>query len=349
MKKMNRRDYLKGMGAAAGVIAGTELNALGQHHAQTSASSTRAQQEARSRETASDAQTVVRELDLLSTADVTLVFHGLMAIWQQPSKEWVVGFHSKKSGNHEHKLMVRAYQKTAPGQCTQLGDPDPEKALVPPGGPLDLKIIDPRILDGVYFFQPPPNGLEKHDNDFRWVVDLESREWYGPNVPRNTVHDPVLTVTHGLFYTLMKTLSTFRRQKSDGEDARYIGSIAEYVGANIYLKTGGKIILTLPKQTITITQAPDVSYEVHFMNTCFKKGTNEACKFKPYNPNKPLRNDFYMHFDGINLSADRELELVVARGVKGNGPVICGAARASDESPCSAVGYGGPKGFPVFP
>ena len=350
MKKINRRDYLKGMGAAAGVIAGTELNVLAQHH--TQASSTPAQQKTSRADTSSDVQAAARESNLLSTSDVTLVFHGLMAIWHEAG-QWVVGFHSKKSGNHEHQLMVRAYRKTGSGPCTQLGDPDPEKAKVLPGEPLLLEITEPRILDGVYFFQPPMTAGRKHDNDFSWIVDLESQDWYGPNLDRNNVHDPRLIITNGLFYTLMKTLSTFRRQTADGEEPRHLGNIAEYVGANIYLKPGGQVKLTLPKQPrpILLPQAANVSYEVHFMNICFKRGTRDACAFKPYHPNKVERNDFYMHSDGINLPpGKKELELVVAQGVRGDGPRICGGDTiASDESPCSAVGFGGPQGFPVFP
>jgi hypothetical protein len=215
-----------------------------------------------------------------------------------------------------------------------------------------LEITNPKIFDGVYFFQPPRTAGQKHDNDFGWVVNLEGPDWYNGNLNRNAVHDPVLTVTNGLFYTLMKTLSTFRRQKADGEDHRFIGSIAEYVAANIYLKPGGQVKLTLPKQPspILLPQVANVRYEVHFMNTCLKKGTHTACTFKPYHPNNKVeRSDFYMHFEGINLPADRELELVVAQGATGSGPAICGSSRASDESPCSAVGYGGPQGFPVFP
>jgi hypothetical protein len=332
MKKMNRRDYLKGMGAAAGVIAGTELNVLAQHPENAHASTPAPQ----------------AEPTLLSTADVTLVFHGLMAIWQNQAGQWVVGFHSKKSGNHEHQLMVRAYKKTGSSPCTELGNPKVE--IVLPGQKLELEVIQPRILDGVYFFQPPPSGTTKHDNDFGWVINLEGEDWYGKTLDRNPVHDPVLVVPNGLFYTLMKTQSTFRRQEADGEGAIFIDNVANYVGTNIYLKPGGTVNVKLPQQTIPLAQATGVRHEVHFMNTCFKLGTHDECGFKSYHPNKVERSDFYMHSDGIKIPAGKkELELVLARGVKGVRPGICGEGSANDESPCSAVGFGGPNGFPVFP
>jgi len=338
MNKMNRRDYLKGMGAAAGVIAGTELNVLAQRPEQALAAAT----------------VTENKSQLLSSSDVTLVFHGLMGIWQDPQTgAWTVGFHSKASGAHEHQLMVTAYQKanTTP-PCTQQGDTAPAKAIVLPGEPLLLEITNPRILDGVYFFQPPPTGGKKHDNDFSWIVNLESQDWYGPNHrPLAAVYDPRLIVTNGLFYTLMKTSSTFRRQQADGEDHRTIGNIAQYVAANIYLRPGGQVKLTLPKQPqpILLQQDPNASYEIHFMNTCFKKGTHTACDFKPYHPNKVMRSDFYMHFDGIHPQPAAELELVVGIGTQGTTAGICGEGSANDESPCSAVGFGGPNGFPVFP
>lgn len=337
MKKINRRDYLKGMGATAGVIAGTaNLDVFAQNDQKTKKDTSKVL-----------VQTGVRKYDLHSTESVKLIFYGLMAIWRNADQHCLIGFHSKDSGKHKHQLMVTAYRREGGGACTRLYPPE----MVPPGGKLELEVSRPDVFDGVYFFQPPLTSGRLHENDFRWVPNLEGPAWYDQVLPRKQVHDPVLKVRNGLFYTLMKTLSTFRRQKFDGSsDVLYLGSIAEYVAANIYLETGGQVSLALPSRTIPLPQAANVTYEVHFMNHCLKKGTSTPCDdFKPYHTDKTERSDFYMHFDGIDLPASSELELVVAQGATGSGPEICGGSKASDEAPCSAAGYGGRGGFPIFP
>lgn len=341
MKQINRRDYLKAMGATtAGAIAGTELHVFAQG----------TQRPPTKKDTSKIfVQSGPRRFDLLSSADVKLVFHGLMGIWRNADEHAEVGFHCRENGKHKHVLKVMAFRKNNAGQCTQVSDPDPEKSTVRRGEPLQMEINRPAVLDGVYFFQPPLSAGRLHDNDFRWVQDVEGPNWYdAPNLRKTSFHDPVLKVRNGLFYTLSKTSSTFRHQKVNGDDALYLGNIAEYVGTNIYLEPGGGVSITLPRQTISLPQAANTTYEVHFMNACLKNN-GTACQPKPYHPDKTERGDFYMHFESINLPANRELELVIAQGIQGSGPTLCGQSKLSDESPCSAIGFGGPQGFPVFP
>ena len=228
--------------------------------------------------------------------------------------------------------------------CAQMGTTE----LVPPGASLDLDIVRPDVLNGVYYFQPPLTNGQMHPNDFRWVVNLEGENWYNQTLNRKNVHNPILKVTNGLFHTIMKTKSTFRRQKPDGSGFRYLGSIASYVGTNIYLQTGGQVTLSWPGHIITCAQAANVRHELHFINHCQKSGTTIECEFKPYSTDKTERSDFYMHFDGIDLPPSSELELIIAQGATGDTPPICGEA-ASDESPCSAVSYAGTAGFPSYP
>ena len=344
MKKMNRREYLISMGAA-GLTAGTaKLDVFAQHGRKPQGRSRSTQREATS--TTVEQSEVVNSA-MPTTESVKLVFYGLIAFWRNVDEHCEVGFHSKASGKHQHQLMVNAFRKEPNGDCTKLlADPK----LVKPGDKLDLEIIRPDVLEGVYFFQPPMTAGRMHDNDFRWVVNLEDKMWYGEVLTKKPVHDPILKVRNGLFYTLMKTPSTFRRQKANGTEPLYIGHVAEYVAANIYLESGGHVTLSLPGlPPIKMAEAENVKYEVHFTNYCRKKGTNDTCEFNGYHPDKTERSDFYMHFDAINLPAHEEFELVVAQGALGNGPQLCGPTRGSDESPCSAYGYGGPGGFPSFP
>lgn len=343
MKKINRRDYLKSMGATAGVIAAAKLDVLAQRDQSDSASGSSSLKHTQDSPRIFVESGNVNQVDL-QVPQVKLVFYGLAAIWRNADGHCLVGFHSKASAKHQHRLMIKAWRREGTAPCTQMGATE----MVPPGVNLDLEIIGPDVLNGVYYFQPALANGQMHDNDFRWMVNLEGPSWYNQTLRRKDVHGPILRVTNGLFHTIMKTKSTFRRQKPDGSNFLYLGNIASYVGANIYLKTGGHVNLSWPGHLIECPQAANVRYELHFINHCKRTGTTVDCDFKPYSTDKTERSDFYMHFDGIDLPPDSELELVIAQGGTPDSAPICGSP-ISDESPCSAVGYGGTAGFPSYP
>src|SRR5262245_4805963 len=151
MKKINRRDYLKSLGATAGVIAGAaKLDVFAQRH-QTA--STLSSSSPKHREDTSKifVETAVNQFDLTPNESVKLVFYGLMAMWRSPEGHCLVGFHSKPSTKHQHRLMIKAFRKGANGVCEQMGTTE----MVPPGADLDLEITLPDVLNGAYFFQPP--------------------------------------------------------------------------------------------------------------------------------------------------------------------------------------------------
>lgn len=343
MKKINRREYLKSMGATAGVIAGAKLDVFAQRDQSDSAL------KSSSRNHTQDTPRIFVESGNpnqfdLQAPQVKLVFYGLAAIWRNSDGHGLVGFHSKASTKHQHRLMIKAWRREGTAPCTQIGTTE----MVPPGANLDLEIFRPDIFNGVFYFQPALTNGQMHDNDFRWMMNLEGDKWYNQTLTRKPVHAPILKVTNGLFHTIMKTKSTFRRQKPDGSNVLYLGNIASYVGTNIYLQTGGHVNLSWPAHLIECPQAPNVRYEIHFINHCNRAGTPVECSFRPYSTDKTERSDFYMHFDGIDLPADSELELIIAQGATGDSAPICGSP-ISDESPCSAVGYGGTAGFPSYP
>jgi hypothetical protein len=61
------------------------------------------------------------------------------------------------------------------------------------------------------------------------------------------------------------------------------------------------------------------------------------------------RNDFYMNFDTLEgLPLESEYHLIIEKTGKPKAADICGTVRATDEAPCSAVGFGGSQ-FPIFP
>lgn len=264
----------------------------------------------------------------------------------------VVGFHSKENGKHRHHLRIKVFQIDAnTDTCTLM----PPEIQVTPGTPMKLEVIDPDVLNGVYYLTLPqlPDG-SRHESDFRNVPDLEGPDWYKKDLtPQPDVYDPKLKVENGLFYTHKRTTSTFRRQTYNGKDVLEVGSVADYIGTNIYLKPGGQVKLTVGTQVIPLPQAAGVKYEVQFYNHCFNKEKNKDCadEFFPYDlSDKTERNDFYMNHEALlNPQADEYLLVIAARGPR-SAPDICGSpGRVTDEAPCAGVGFGGSGGFRSLP
>ena len=354
MTRINRRDYLKGMGAVAGTIAsagGLEVLAQHRHEIATFPNLTQQQPKDKLKMDLSKIyeQSGPRKYDLVSSQSVKLIFSGLMA-FSREGTTCVVGFHSKESGKHRHHLRIKVFRIEA-DTCTLMGS----EIQVSPGTSMQLQVTQPDVLNGVYYLHLPqlPDGT-RHESDFRNVPNLEGPDWYNSDLNAQAdVHNPKLIVENGLFYTHQRTTSTFRRQTSEGNDVLEVGSIANYIGANIYLKPGGQVKLTVGAQVITLPQVAGVKYEVQFYNHCFNKLKNKDCvnEFKPYHlTDKTERNDFYMNYEGLHHPPPVEYLLVIAAKGPGSSPDICGRpGRATDEAPCAGVGFGGREGFPSFP
>ncbi len=84
--------------------------------------------------------------------------------------ECEIGFHSKNSNKYKHKLRITAFRKQGLG-CDQM--PPGEINDIPRSARLHLEVNQPDVINGVQFFQPPLTSGTLHDNDFRWVINLE--------------------------------------------------------------------------------------------------------------------------------------------------------------------------------
>jgi hypothetical protein len=352
MIKMNRRNYLKGMGAVAGAIAsagGLEVFAQHRHQIATSLDLT---QQRPADQGKVDVDRIYkqsgRKFDWVSSESVRLIFSGLMAFSNEGGK-CLVGFHSKESGKHKHYLKIKVFRQGDP--CTLMYQKDD----VTQATKIKLEVVNPDVLSGVRYLQLPrlADGT-LHEFDIRNVPNLEGADWYNTNLTSQAdVYAPTLIVENGLFYTHKRTTSTFRRQTNDGTDVSEVGGIADYIGAKIYLNSGGQVKLTVDSTVIPLPQAADVKYEIQFDNHCHNKQVNKDCAgaFKPYHmTDKTERNDFYMHYEGLQNPPSTEYLLVIASTGPRSSPDICGhSGRATDEAPCSGVGFAGPNGFPAFP
>lgn len=351
MTKMNRRDYLLRMGATAGAIASAnKLNIFAQQHHEVAESASAMQDQPRGGKVDTSKifkQPGLRNFDLLSTESVKLIFSGLMA-FTPGAGQCVVGFHNRENTKHRHHLRIKIFRKE--GDSCSLMEPE---IHVSPQTNLKLEVSMPDVLN-VHYFQPPelPDG-SRHDNDFRWVPNLEGIDWYNrPLTKRSGAYSPTMVIDNGLFYTLQKTASTFRRQTEDGSHVLDVGSVANYIGTNIYLKAGGSVKLTVGPRAFPLPQVTGVRYEIQFHNHCWHKAKGKDCQgeFKPYHlTNKTERNDFYMNYEALQSPPSPEYLLVIAQRGSPTTPAICRGPRVSDESPCSGAGYAGPGGFPSFP
>jgi hypothetical protein len=151
-----------------------------------------------------------------------------------------------------------------------------------------------------------PNHLND-PNDWRWALDFEDRLFYptGIKLKPKTVSS-VISINHGLFYTLQKTTSTFELLRGSGDPVE-IGNVAQYLAGNIYLKPDGEVKLTVrypfPRQPeiMTLPWIDGTRYQIDISNDCQKH--NEPCRFqRPDHPtDKKQRNDFYLYYDCFHV------------------------------------------------
>ncbi|HKY42412.1 MAG TPA: twin-arginine translocation signal domain-containing protein [Pyrinomonadaceae bacterium] len=362
--KINRRDYLKGMGAA-GMLAGvTGLEGLAHEYADPQ------------RSCPADPACPRRTAPLVweprwcdpfpsNTNFVKLIFEGLMGIapvrLSNGKVGCEVGFHSEGDGPIHHELEITAYSRVVdPDNC-----PAPETFERKKIEKVSLKVIDP--LPGVaqtYFYQREPACTRrdlKYDEDFRWIVDFESEYLYRKHMPgteltkKEDVYNPVLLVEYGIFYTLHKSACTFLARSDNNQFFIDLANVARIIGANIY---AGSVEVTVNNLRPVPIHPPA---EIYFRNHC-KKG-NGHCDFTPTHTDKKKRSDFFLNYKAFDRNDAPEYYLHLLESKDPRIPnVICERDRftpttedkrrellLNDESPCSAAGYGGgSKGLPPY-
>ena len=364
--KINRRDYLKGMGAA-GMLAGvTGLEGNAHVHGHT--------QEICPTEAMCDDRPRVPRVwtpgwcrDFPANPKyVKLIFYGLLGIApRQPLGEPAkcqVGFHSKGDGPLHHELSIRAYSNVVDASsCTSSRKFEQKKKIES----IVLTVADPDPdVDQAYFYQRGKACARREltdPKDFRWIVDFESHYLYRKHLPatlekKEDVYSPVLTVEKGIFYTLHKTGSTFLARSDDCKYFSDLGNVADYIAANIYVKSGG-VTVNVDGAEFTV-QAPG---EIYFDNHCMNEDNDEMkCKFDPESSDKKKRSDFFMNYKAFDRKGHPEYHLHVLHYQRPEMlDVICERSnyekmsddlkKLNDESPCSAAGYGGEnKGFPPY-
>lgn len=366
--KINRRDYLKRMGAA-GVFAGaTGLDVFAHESADP-------QQSCPADPTCPKPTAPLiwepRWCDPLpSNADkcVKLIFEGLTGIaprrlvrdeeecgllMKRDKVVCEVGFHSKGGSGIDHQLEISAYSNVVdPSKC-----PQPKEFKQKKIEKIELCVDDPE-LDQAYFYQRGPACTRRdlaYDEDFRWIIDFESNYLYRKHLSANSYlgkyddcYSPILTVRYGIFYTLLKTASTFLARSEDNKYFIDMGNVARIIGANVYVKSG---VVKLIVDGVTYTIQPPG--EIYFKNHCMKGSSH--CQFESENADKKKRSDFFLNYKAFDRKGHSEYQLHLLEGKEPRTPKgICERDRfipkdeksrqemmINDESPCSAAGYGG--------
>jgi hypothetical protein len=215
---------------------------------------------------------------------------------------------------------------------------------------------------GVHFFHPtsPFKRDSGHEKDFRWIVDLESSEFYGPANGRRRLTKlgdtvkPRFTVNNGVFYTQQRTRCTFQRQNTAGGSVIPMGLIASAIGLDITIAPGVRNFadISLPGGYSTRMTA-EKRYDIFFLNLC-----NRADCVDETSTNPERQNDFHHYLSTIRgesplflmpwqacfASHDPTLEDLELPSTPRLVPVPF-KPFGSDRAPCASAGFGGGGGL----
>lgn len=338
--KINRRDYLKQIGAAGMLASVTGLEGLAQENEPQQCPPGTDDDPSRAPRVWDPAW----YNDLPNHPYVRVIFYGLIGIAPRrlaPNKvECDVGFHRKGESPLSHQLHVAEYN----GRDFQSkADTKIEK--------LALHVANP-VFDQTYFYQRGTACTRrqlKDDKDFRWIVDFESDYLYKtPLTKKESVYAPVLNIKSGIFYTLHKTASTFVARSDDNRYFCDMAHIADYIAVNVYVKSGG-VEVKINENTSFTVEPPG---QILIKNHCMNEHTNDKkCKFKPYDDDKEERSDFFLNYKAFDRKGKPEYHLHLLERNYPARPHIESLNKefakmtpeeitSSDESPCSAAGYG---------
>ena len=181
--------------------------------------------------------------DPQSPTKLTLIFDGLLVLCHNKRlNQCEIGVLSTVAG---HQLQIGAEITAATGEKQIL----PALTLTPwlarGFGTVELDVYNPPKR-GVSFRQYEGDLDRFADNksdDFRWIVDLEGKEFHAQAL--NPVLDhlrPVLVVKHGEFYTAERTARNVFRSRGS-EPAQDFGKIASSIAVDIPLNPDSDLLL----------------------------------------------------------------------------------------------------------
>jgi hypothetical protein len=343
MAKIDRRDYLKKMGAGVGVLAGTKLDlvAPGSKHKQK-----RTKKSSLIKHPGTQGILVwpITHTPPSLNPFVTAIFSGLAGFsYDKHSGEGIVGFHP---GNGDHKLDIKIYRK--PGCEAKFMNCHQE---FPPTLPRNIETMKLSVVGNSGrspdYFQTVDDPFDRktgHDHDFRWLPDLDSADFYPEGYAKNKHFTAMLRVTSGTFYTRVKTNSTFKLVNADNNlELRSFGHVAMYMALAIDVGGNDYVALEVNNETpIKLCPESGVTYQIVFANICSNNGA--PCRRVLDSDDETQRNDFHFSRKVLKLPSDR-----IKYALRIDEQAMVGAksdfcpdeiARNTDEAPCMGSGYG---------
>jgi hypothetical protein len=337
MSNINRRDYLKGMAATAAVIAAAKLGVYGHQSGRHVKQQRKTRRRKESTESAKLNWNITENPPDLN-APVTAVFHGLMGFAYDGKDIGKVGFH----GHGGHQLVIGVYRT---GDCA-----NPIKTFTG-AKEIELKVM-PEAGQRVDYFEQNPNKdfnrFTGHANDFRWLPDLDSGDFYPKGYDKHPEHFSAwLQVQNATFYTLVSTNSTFKLQKRLAKD-RLFGHVARVMAAAVNLTSEQNVLLIVDGKPLDIKPSGNETYQIVFNNECKHCRKPNLCS-----THEEDWNDFHYSREVLKLPIwERKVRLRLDEKHAGTTLNICGLRsaislnsdcqtnEATDEAPCMGAGYG---------
>jgi hypothetical protein len=194
---------------------------------------------------------------------LTIIFRGLMAL-HQDRKEQTLAVGILRAP--EHEFTVQVLEKSPQGISTYS---IPMNQLV--GSRSDTWLVEvPAQRSGVSYYE---NGVFDRQKgvgdvrDFRWLIDLEGKEFYGRKLATNQQHIGVeVKFSSGEFYT--KTTTRALQRKMGSKTFEYFGRVAHEIATDVFLEAGDFVLTSQAsgKEILRLQQKPDTTYELVFEN-----------------------------------------------------------------------------------
>jgi hypothetical protein len=164
----------------------------------------------------------------------------------------------------EHEFTVQVLEKSPQGISTYSIPVNMDSRN-------DTWLVEvPAQRNGVSYYQ---NGVFDRKKgvgdirDFRWLIDLEGKEFYGRKLATDRRHMGVeVRFSAGEFYT--KTTTRPLQRKLGAETFEYFGRAAQEIATDVFLENGDFVLTSQAsgKEILRLQQKPDTTYELVFDN-----------------------------------------------------------------------------------
>ena len=266
---------------------------------------------------------------------LTIIFRGLMALRQDHEEHTLaVGILLAP----EHEFTIQVLEKSPQGISTYS---IPMNQLM--ASKSDTWLVEvPAQRNGVSYYQNAVFDRKKglgDIRDFRWLIDVEGKEFYGRKLALDRRHMGVeVKFSNGEFYT--KTTTRPLQRKIGAQTFEYFGRVAQEIATDVFLEDGDFVLTSQAsgREILRLKQKPDITYELVFENnpSPMQHLATEANHFQYYYGFFPMPKSLWYEFRVIPPA----LSQIGLRGTNLK-PVQFAHAPRTDEIPCLPLGYGG--------